>query len=164
MKVLVIRFSSIGDIVLTSPVIRCLKHQLPNSEIHFLTKRTFAEIHGANPYLTKVFSIDRYITEVVSLLKDEKYDAIVDLHNNIRSRQVTALLGVKTYRYNKESFRRFLLTRFKWNFLHNHVVDRYFTAVKKLKVINDGKGLDYFIPDAVEIPLQRLPFTHIAGF
>ncbi|MBP8192889.1 MAG: glycosyltransferase family 9 protein, partial [Chitinophagales bacterium] len=164
MKILIIRFSSIGDIVLTTPVIRCLKHQIADAELHFLTKDTFKEITESNPYLSKVFSIQTSLTEVIGALLFEKYDLIIDLHDNIRSRQVSALLKVKTYRYNKQRFKRFLLTQFNINLLNNHVVDRYFTAVKKLNVINDGKGLDYFIPEKEEITPDKLPFTHIAGF
>ena len=53
MKFLLLRFSSIGDIVLTSPVIRCLKKQVPNAEIHFLTKKSFESVTRNNPYLFK---------------------------------------------------------------------------------------------------------------
>jgi len=164
MKILIIRFSSIGDIVLTSPVIRCIKNQVANSEVHYLTKNSFKEILTANPYISKIYSIENEVSEVMDLLIKEHYDLIIDLHDNIRSRQVSLALKAKTYRYNKQRFKRFLLTQFKINLLNNHVVDRYFGAVKKLNVINDGKGLDYFIPEKDEIPPAKLPFTHIAGF
>lgn len=164
MKILLIRFSSIGDIVLTSPVIRCVKNQLANSEVHYLTKNSFKEILVANPYLSKIHAIENDVTEVIEELKNEKYDLIIDLHDNIRSRQISAALNVKTYRYNKQRFKRFILIQFKINLLNNHVVDRYFSALKKLNIINDGKGLDYFIPEKDEIPPANLPFTHIAGF
>src|SRR4051812_37903166 len=100
MKILIIRFSSIGDIVLTSPVIRCVKNQLANTEIHFLTKNAFREILTANPYISSIFSIDKNVSEIIAQLREEKFDLIIDLHNNIRSRQVSAALNVKTYRYN----------------------------------------------------------------
>ena len=164
MKILIIRFSSIGDIVLTSPVIRCLKQQLPDSEIHYLTKTHYSQIIEGNPFVSKIYAIESSVKEVIGSLQSEKYDAIIDLHNNIRSRQVTSALKVKAFRYNKQSFKRFLLTRFNLNLLHNHVVDRYFTAVAPLNVINDGKGLDYFIPEKDEVPVQQLPFTHLAGY
>ncbi|MDB5228373.1 MAG: hypothetical protein JWN78_2566 [Bacteroidota bacterium] len=164
MKILIIRFSSIGDIVLTSPVIRCIKNQLANCEVHYLTKNVFKEILVANPHVSKIYSIEKNVSEVIGLLKEEKYDAVIDLHNNIRSRQVSSLLKTRTYRYNKKSFQRFLLTKFKINLLHDHVVDRYFSAVKKLNIINDGKGLEYFIPEKDEIPTSNLPFTHLAGY
>lgn len=164
MKILIIRFSSIGDIVLTSPVIRCLKQQLPDSEIHYLTKTHYSQIIEGNPFVSKIYAIESSVKEVIGSLQSEKYDVIIDLHNNIRSHQVTSALKVKAFRYNKQSFKRFLLTRFKLNLLHNHVVDRYFTAVAPLNVINDGKGLDYFIPEKDEVPVQQLPFTHLAGY
>ncbi len=164
MKILIIRFSSIGDIVLTSPVIRSLKQQLANSEIHFLTKAMYQEILTANPYLSKVFAIKNNVDEVLNSLKEEKYDLIIDLHDNIRSHQLTALLNVKTYKYNKQRIKRFMLIKFKIDMLHSHVVDRYFSAVKQLNVINDGKGLDYFIPENDEMTPAKMPFTHIAGY
>lgn len=164
MKILIIRFSSIGDIVLTSPVIRCIKQQVNNAEVHFITKTIYKEIVCNNPYLTKVHCINDSVNEIKEALLKENFDLIIDLHDNLRSHQVSKLLGVKTYRYNKQRFKRFLLIQFKIDALKNHVVDRYFSAVKKLNVINDGKGLDYFINEKEEISPAQLPFTHIAGY
>ncbi|MBK9327784.1 MAG: glycosyltransferase family 9 protein [Sphingobacteriales bacterium] len=164
MKILIIRFSSIGDIVLTSPVVRCLKQQLPSGELHFLTKSHFQQILEANPAISKIYAIEKDVNEVIPALKAEKYDAIIDLHDNIRSRQISAALKAKTYRYNKQRIKRFLLTQFRINLLNNHVVDRYFTAVTPLHVINDGKGLDYFIPEKDNVTMQQMPFTHLAGY
>lgn len=164
MKLLIIRFSSIGDIVLTSPIIRCLKQQIPNAEIHFITKKSFQEIVTYNPNVAKVYTIEMEVAEVKSALQKEQYDAVIDLHDNIRSRQLCTFLNTKTYRYNKQRLARFLYIQFKIDILKNHVVDRYFSAVKKLNVINDGKGLDYFIPEKEDVGIEKLPFTHIAGF
>ncbi len=107
MKILIIRFSSIGDIVLTSPVIRCIKNQVANSEIHYLTKNSFKEILTANPYISKIYPIEKEVNEVSDLLVKEHYDLIIDLHDNLRSRQVSAMLKTKTYRYSKQRFKRF---------------------------------------------------------
>ncbi len=164
MKILIIRFSSIGDIVLTSPVVRCLKQQLSSCELHYLTKVHFQQILEANPAISKIYAIEKDVKEVIPALKAEKYDVIIDLHNNIRSRQISAALKTKTYRYDKQRIKRFLLTQFKINLLNNHVVDRYFTAVTPLQVINDGKGLDYFIPEKDNVTMQQMPFTHLAGY
>jgi len=164
MKILLVRFSSIGDLVLTSPIIRCLKQQLANAEIHYLTKNIFKDIWSAYPYLTKVYGIDTEVFELKNELISEQYDLMIDLHDSIRSHQVASLLKCKTFRYNKQRFKRFMLIQFKINWLNNHIVDRYFSAVEKLNVINDGKGLDYFIRETDEIGFAQLPFTHIAGF
>lgn len=154
-KILVIRFSSIGDIVLTSLTIRCLKQQL-GAEIHFLTKQAFYPLLEANPYIDKIFTIEEKVSEVLTGLKKENYDCIVDLHKNLRSLQVRLTLGVKTFTFNKLNFRKWLLVNFKINLLPDkHIADRYLEAVAPLGVQNDGLGLDYFLPfrqTAISLP------------
>ena len=81
MKILIIRFSSIGDIVLTTPVIRCLKLQL-GAEIHYLTKKSFQGILTSNPHIDKVYTIEKQVTGILPNLKKENYDYIIDLHKN----------------------------------------------------------------------------------
>ncbi|MDZ7881334.1 MAG: glycosyltransferase family 9 protein [Saprospiraceae bacterium] len=142
-----IRFSSIGDIVLTTPVVRCVKQQL-GAEVHFLTKRSFEKIVQSNPHIDRVFSIEKKVSEVINVLKAENYDCIVDLHGNLRTLQVKLALGVKSYSFDKLNFRKWLITNFKINYLPSvHIVDRYLKTVESLGVKNDGKGLDFFIPE-----------------
>lgn len=149
-KILLLRFSSIGDIVLTSPVVRCLKTQLEAVEIHFLTKKPFATILEANPYIDKVYTFDKAeqpLKEVVRTLKKEQYDIIVDLHKNFRSWYVSKKLGTPTLSFKKLNPQKWLLTQFKINWMPDvHIVDRYLDTVRSLNVLNDGKGLDYTIP------------------
>ena len=57
MKLLIVRFSSIGDVVLTTPVVRCLKQQLPDVTIHFITKKAFLPVLVNNPYIDRVITI-----------------------------------------------------------------------------------------------------------
>ena len=155
-KILIIRFSSIGDIVLITPVIRCLKLQL-DAEVHFLTKKSFEKILAANPHVDRVWSIEKNVSEVITELKAVRYDCVIDLHNNLRSWQVTQALGVKTYRFDKLNWQKWLMVNFKINHLPNtHIVDRYLATVKDLGVVNDGKGLDYFIPKEDEIDVAQL--------
>ncbi len=151
MKILVIRFSSIGDIVLTTPVVRCLKQQL-GAEVHFLTKKAFEKILISNPNIDRVFSIDKRVSEVIELLKKEHYDAVIDLHGNLRTLQVKLQLGVRSCTFDKLNYEKWLITNFKINRLPNaHIIDRYLKTIKFLGVKNDGKGLDYFIPKEDEI-------------
>lgn len=148
MKILVVRFSSIGDIVLTSSVVRALKQQLSNIELHYLTKEQFAPIVSDNPHIDSVFTLQKSIDEVVNELKKENYDWVIDLHNNIRTTSLKRKLGVKSSTFNKLNIRKFLLVKLKWNRLPKvHVVERYFEAVKSLGVKNDSLPGDYFIPD-----------------
>jgi len=160
MKILIIRFSSIGDIVLTSPIIRCIKQQLKNVQVHYITKKQFATILESNPFIDKLYTIESRVlgTKVSALLKKENYDFVVDLHNNLRSAHVKAVLGKKSKSFYKLNIEKWLMTNFKMNKLPNiHIVDRYFETVKSLGVVNDGKGLDYFIPERDNIESESLP-------
>lgn len=164
-KILIIRFSSIGDIVLTTPIVRALKQQLPNAEIHYLTKESFAGILKPNPYITKIHSFKVKLTEVVPQLKKEGFNYVIDLHKNLRSNLVKLQLRKKSYTFDKLNFEKWLIVNFKIDLLPKiHIVDRYFGAVKKLGVKNDGKGLDYFIPKEDEFDLKELPKSHQNGY
>ncbi|MEO0723723.1 MAG: glycosyltransferase family 9 protein [Bacteroidota bacterium] len=153
-KILLIRFSSIGDIVLTTPVIRILHTQL-GAEVHLLTKQSFAGVLRANPYLSKIWSIKKRVSEVSQELKRQGFTAIVDLHRNLRSWQVRlALWRTPAYAFDKLNWQKWLLTRWKINRLPDiHIVDRYLAAAAPLGIQNDGKGLDYHIPDADQVNL-----------
>jgi len=161
MKLLVIRFSSIGDIVLTTPVIRALKQQL-GAEVHYLTKQGFRGIVDANPYVAKVHTINNKVPEVMAELKKEEYDYVIDLHNNLRSAQVKWGLSAKAYSFDKINWEKWLIVNFKLNRLPaRHIVDRYMAAAAPLGVKNDGKGLDYFIPPEDEVAVGNLLATNV---
>jgi len=151
-KYLIIRFSSIGDIVLTSPVIRCLKKQKPDAEIHFVTKTSFKVLLENNPYLDKVITFQKEIDEIVEQLKKENYDFVIDLHRNLRSTRLKRKLKKPSSTFPKLNFKKFLLTAFKINKMPEiHVVDRYFKSLETFGIINDQHGLDYFIPEQDEV-------------
>lgn len=150
MKILVIRFSSIGDIVLTSPIVRCLARQL-NAEVHFLTKKSYASIVESNPHIDRVHSIQSSVKEVEADLKAAKFDYIIDLHKNLRSFQVRRILDAKYHTFSKINLEKWMVVNLKWNILPDcHIVDRCFEAVKSLGVKNDGMGLDFYT-DGLEV-------------
>ncbi|MDP4291302.1 MAG: glycosyltransferase family 9 protein [Bacteroidota bacterium] len=155
-KILIIRFSSIGDIVLTTPVIRCIKKQLPDAVIHYLTKEKFRAVLEQNPYIDEIFTINKEIDEVMLELIRERYDFIVDLHNNIRSWRVKMVLKSPSKAFNKLNLQKWLKVNFKINLLPDlHIVDRYLEAAKPLGIQNDGKGLDFFLdPDKSDTRLS----------
>ena len=164
-KILIIRFSSIGDIVLTTPVIRCLATQLPQVEIHYLTKKIYTPLLEANPYIHHLHLYDGNLRDIQKKLKQENFDVIIDLHKNLRTFLVKMALGKKSYSFNKINLQKWLMVNFKINILPDkHIVDRYMETVKPLQVTNDGKGLDYFIPQKDEINLESLPATHQPGY
>ncbi len=148
MKILLIRLSSIGDIVLTSPIVRAIKTQLTNVELHAITRKTFQSIYSNSPFIDKVYGVEKSPDEVITSLKAEKYDLIIDLHKNLRSYKLRWALGVKSYSFPKLNWKKYLLVRFKINHMPDmHIVDRYFEAVKPLGVKNDNLGLDFFTSD-----------------
>ena len=145
-KILVIRFSSIGDIILTTPVVRVLSEQL-GAEVHFLTKPAFAPLLQANPYVKRIITLSDDFDSMVKDLSAQHYDHIVDLHHNIRSTRIKMALKRPTKAFNKLNFQKWLLVRFGINRLPDiHIVDRYLAAVADIGVKSDGKGLDLFVP------------------
>ncbi len=164
-KILVIRFSSIGDIVLTTPVIRCLKKQIHDVEIHVLTKKKFSKLYHNNIYVDKVFEYDDSLKDNIAELKLENYDYIVDLQKNKRSVRVVKALRRPHSSFPKLNFRKFLLSVFKINIMPDiHIVDRYFKAVERLGVKNDLQGLDFFISENNNYPLNILPEEFRNGY
>ena len=165
MKILVIRFSSIGDIVLTTPVIRCLKNQIDSVEIHVLTKKKFSSLYKTNPHINKVYEYDDSLKKNIEELRLENYDYIADLQKNKRSLRVTRALHKPHNSFPKLNFKKFLLTTFKINLMPDiHIVDRYFKAVEKLGVKNDYQGLDFFISEKNDYPLSKLPENFQKGY
>ena len=159
LKILIVRFSSIGDIVLTTPVVRCLKKQL-NAEVHFLTKKRFFCLLEHNPYVHQLHAIE----DGVENLKALGFDWTIDLHHNFRTSQVKRALGVPSKSFNKLNIEKWLLTTFKINRLPNkHIVDRYLDTVAHLDVRNDNLGLDYFLAKNECLPKGlKLPEKYIA--
>ena len=151
-KILLIRFSSIGDIVLTTPLIRCIKQQVHGAEVHFITKKQFEPVLKHNPHIDKLWLYDGNFGELIAMLRAERFDYIADLHKNLRSVYLKTMLGRPSGSFDKLNFRKWLLVTFKWNFLPPvHIVDRYFGPVLKHGVKNDGRGLDYFTATADEV-------------
>jgi len=165
-KFLIIRLSSIGDIVLTTPVIRCLRQQFPDDEIHFLTKLSYKGILESNPYLNKVHVLGDSFELMLHELQTEEYDYIIDLHHNLRTLRIKKFLkNVKAFSFNKLNVQKFIYTNLKINTLPDkHIVDRNLETIGSLGAVNDGKGLDYFIPDKDRINTKDLPAAHMLGY
>lgn len=164
-KILIIRFSSIGDIVLMSPVFRCVKKQQPETEIHFLTKRAYSIVTEANPYIEKFHYYENNMDELLLQLKEEKFDHVFDLHNNIRSNKIKRALKSKVHTIKKLNVQKFLLTQLNIDVMPNrHITLRSLDPFSAINVKDDGGGLDYFIAKKDEINDNDLPGAHAAGF
>ncbi len=150
-KILIIRFSSIGDIVLTSPVVRILKQQR-HCEIHYLCKKAYFPVLEANPYIDRIHLLESKSRDLIRILRTEKFDLIVDLHRNLRTLRFKTALRRPSVAFNKINLAKWLMVNWKWDRLpQRHVVDRYLDTVSGLGVQYDGKGLDYFIPEREEV-------------
>ncbi|HXH99965.1 MAG TPA: glycosyltransferase family 9 protein [Sphingobacteriaceae bacterium] len=160
LKILVIRFSSIGDIIYTTPVIRCIKQQLKGVELHYLTRENFSFLVDNNPYIDRLILLKPSLSETIRELRLENYDYIIDLHNSLRSTIIKFRLGIKSFTYKKERIKKWLAIRYKINLVKPvHLVDRYMESVNQLGVINDQQPVDYFLKQDYELN-NLLPVSH----
>ena len=165
MRLLFIRFSSIGDIVFTTPAIRCAKQQIPGVELHFLTKASMKAVTEANPYIDHFHYFYKDLNATIKGLKAFQFDYIIDLHRNLRTFQIQKALGVPSLSYHKLSLQKLLLTKLHLNYMPaRHIVDRSLDTLSALGVVNDGKGLDYFIPKEATLPSNALPAAFQSGY
>ncbi|TFH28247.1 MAG: glycosyltransferase family 9 protein [Bacteroidia bacterium] len=164
-KFLVVRFSSIGDIVLTSPVIRHLKNQVEDAEIHYLTKNVYAPLLKANPYIDHIHSFDGDLKSCLHKLKGEEIDYIIDLHHNARSARIKFGLKRMDFTVHKLNWKKWLYVTFKTDRLPDrHMVDRNLDTIKDFISERDSLGLDHFIPEGEEIEANSLPPAFRKGF
>ncbi len=165
--ILVLRFSSIGDILLCTPIFRALRQKYPNARILFLTLEKYAEVLETNPYIDEIWTINTRVSEISERLRAAHIDTIVDLHKNIRTQQVKRLLAkARYYSYHKLNMRKWLWVNLKINSLPmKSIVQRYFEGLQALELQNDLRGLDYFIPDEDRIEMKKdIPYSHHAGY
>lgn len=164
-KFLVVRFSSIGDIILTTPVVRHLKSQVDEAEVHYLTKKSFVPLLQANPYIDRIHPYDGNMKSCLRELKEQQIDYIIDLHNNTRSGRVKFGLKRMDLTVRKLNMLKWLYVNFKINRLPDiHLVDRYLETIRAFISEQDSSGLDYFIPPGDQVPVSDLPSEYHEGF
>ncbi|MDP2866332.1 MAG: hypothetical protein Q8O90_08820 [Elusimicrobiota bacterium] len=134
-KILVIRMSSLGDIILTAPVFRNLKAKWPGARLDILVKPQFREAVSRNAFISRVLPF----TGLASALREingAAYDAIIDLHDTPRSRLLCWLVRVPVLRYRKASLARrlFVGLRIPSPALEKHTLDRYLEPLAALGV------------------------------
>jgi lipopolysaccharide heptosyltransferase II len=157
-KILIIRLSSIGDILLAAPLVRVLRARFPSSHIDFLVRKEYAELVRYNKNLNRIVEFDTKtgisgLCKLKKQLRAEHYDLVLDIHNSLRSRYLRMLLGVEYIAViNKRIFARTMLVKFKKNYYRGFVsvADRYIETVNKFGVRNDNAGLELHIPDEIK--------------
>ena len=153
-KILIIRFSSLGDIILASPLVRILRAAYPLARIDFLVKSEYAELLKFNRALSSVIELKtsnrEELKELKRRIRSERYDVIVDIHNSLRSRYLRWFSAAGRIRVvNKRAIQRFALVAFRWN-LYRSVIpvsDRYLETVRSLGLRDDGLGPEVHVPD-----------------
>jgi ADP-heptose:LPS heptosyltransferase len=154
-----------GDIIYTTPIVRCLKEQIPGCEVHFLIKEQFKYIYEGNPYLSKLHLLKPKLKDTIQEIKAEQFDMIIDLHNNLRTSIIKLSLQIPSSTYKKDRIRKWLALKFKWTslFSKDHLVDRYMETVKTLGVKNDNRPIDYYVHKQYQIA-DFLPSSHQGKF
>lgn len=145
-KILIIRLSSLGDILLATPMIRSIQRKFPDKKIHFLLRSEFESVLVNNHFLEKIFLFTRNDEENKKLIKElkrEKYDLVIDLQHNLRSAVICNKLRVKTVKFNKRDTAKLLLVKFKINLLKNapQMPVRYAELFDDFKLDDEGLEL-----------------------
>ena len=150
-NVLAVRFSSIGDVLLTTPLFRAIRLRHPDSRITVLTKQEHAPLLSHNPHLNRLIAIgpDRSITSVAAELRAGRYSHLLDLHDSFRSRLLRMLVPGNWASYRKHRIARAALIHIKKNWYRdsNPVAERYFMAARGLAVTPDGRPPEFFLAD-----------------
>jgi len=142
-----------------------LRSKFPDAEVHYLTKKRNVDLLQANPHIDKIQLLGDSLADTIRELKAENYDYIIDLHNNLRSLRVKLGLRTQSFSFNKLNLRKFFLTKFKLNMMPEaHIVDRNLNTLSHFQIINDGKGLEHFIPEEDEFSLTELPESFRNGY
>lgn len=159
-KILIIRLSSLGDVLLTTPVVRSLQQSYPNLSIDFLIKNNFADAIRLNPNISKTIIYDDS-HELLKQLKNNKYDLVIDLHNNFRSKKIVRQLKLPAYKFVKPNFKKFILVHFKINLLKDikPISQRYADVIPNFEL--DRNGLELFIPESFRSELEE--FEKVIG-
>ncbi len=153
-RILVIRLSSLGDILLTTPLLRSIKCKYQNMEIDFLVREEYSDTIKLNPNLSNVYKLSRRddSAELIEELKSRDYDLIIDLQNNFRSTKIAKKLNTEVRKYRKPNFKKFLLVKAKINLLKDmkSIPVRYSEALEKFEL--DNKGLElHFSEDNIRL-------------
>ncbi len=151
-KILLIRLSSLGDVILTTPLLRSLKKQYPRLIIDFCVREDFADVLRHNPNISNLILYrkdDSTIRNIKTSIAGSGYDLIIDLQNNYRSKFILTGLNTTILNFRKNIFLKLLLVKFKINLLTGKqgIPQRYAKVLHGFELDNDG--LEIFSPDSV---------------
>ena len=153
-RILIIRLSSFGDILLSTPLIRQIRKKFPDTVIDFAVRGKFSGILTDNPHLNNLHILQEpadfgTLKDYAERIKSVNYDIVIDIHKNFRSKYISSKSGADIYTWRLPRVKRWLLVNLKWNMLTEYppVPLRYLSAVEELGVADDGEGLEFFFSD-----------------
>jgi heptosyltransferase II len=152
--ILAVRFSAIGDILLTTPLLRALRAANPGARITVLTKAQFAPLLSHNPHLNEVIGIEpgEGIRSVARRIRGIRYSHMLDLHGSLRSRLLRRLVPGPWSTYRKRRLARAVLIVAKRDLYSDAppIPERYFEAAEPLGIGPDGGPPDFFLSEAAD--------------
>jgi lipopolysaccharide heptosyltransferase II len=147
-NILAVRFSSIGDVLLTTPLLRAIRGRYPACRLTVLTKEAYAPLLNRNPHVTRVIGLpgDGPLTRLAAELRADRYTHLLDLHDSLRSRALRVLVPGAWSSYPKHRLARAVLIYTKRNIYRDPrpVPERYFSAAHALDVRPDGNPPELF--------------------
>ena len=153
-RILLVRFGSIGDVLLTTPLLRAIRERHPEAFIAYLTKSVHLPLVADNPRLNEVIAFEpgMSIATVAERVRAAGFDHRLDLHGNLRTRALRALVPGRWTGYPKHRVARTVLIRTKRDIYRDrrHVAERYFDAAGGLDVRPDGRPPEFF-PSAASV-------------
>ncbi len=165
MKILVIRFSPVSTMVMASPLLRCLKQQVQDAEIHFLTTEDNRHAVEFNPHISRLHLLAHSRELMLEELVPEAYDLIIDLENDSTTHHIHSVLGVKTYKAPSLTGKKSLFRMTGINLLpKKNYADLFLALSAELSVRPDRSWLEYFIAPNEETKKEDIPASHYAGF
>jgi heptosyltransferase-2 len=166
-NVLLVRFSSIGDIVLTTPVVRAIRARHPGARISYLVREDLADLVRHNPRIDQVITWPHRapLRPLARQLRQQEWTHRIDLHGSIRTRMLRLLVGGQWRGYPKHRGRRSLLiaTRRRWGGHLGPVVSRYALAARELDITLDDRPAEVFISVEAEQAASRFLDSHGLG-
>ncbi|MCP5063854.1 MAG: glycosyltransferase family 9 protein [Ignavibacteriae bacterium] len=162
-NILIVRLSSLGDILLTTPLIRSLKNSNPNIKIDFVVRKEFKDTVLHNPHLNNIYQVtrDQNYSELRDQLSKTEYDVVIDLQNNLRSRSLTKKISKNIFRFKKPNIDKFLLVNFKLNLFKKiiSIPERYANSLPNFNL--DEESLELFLPNEIKSDIEQS--TNIIG-
>lgn len=154
-SIAVLRLSSLGDVLLTTPLINALRKQFPQAKIDFFTRSQFADVYRYNPGINNLYLLERTDESAQAFsaaLQTGKYDAVLDLQSNLRSRKLTALLPAKVFRFDKLRIKKLLLVHLKKDSFpaNYHISERYADSMPGLTL--SSRVPELFLPPGITAP------------